>query len=94
MSEKDQVTAPVAGGGVLDMERDARTIYDIACIRESAKSATREDVEFKAIALRNFNSASAVAELVSAADRALRQRWATTSIRTPIDVRPTRSMCA
>ena len=35
--------------------RDARTIYDIACIRAEYANATREDVEFKAIALRNYN---------------------------------------
>lgn len=41
---------------------DARTIYDIACIRERAANATREDVEFKAMALRNYNALAAIGE--------------------------------
>lgn len=54
---------------VLAAERDARTIYDIACIREQSEAASREDVEFKAITLRNYQFCIAVAELIEA-DRA------------------------
>lgn len=52
---------------VLAAERDARTIYDIACIREQSEAASREDVEFKAITLRNYQFCIAVAGLVEAA---------------------------
>lgn len=57
------MTGPV---DVLAGERDARTIYDIACIREEKHGASREDVEFKAIALRNYQFCAAVAELIEA----------------------------
>lgn len=61
------MSAPI---DVLAGERDARTIYDIACIREERRGASREDVEFKAIALRNYQFCAAVAELIEAAKRA------------------------
>ena len=51
------------------VERDARTIYDIACIRSEGDAATREDVDFRAIALRNFNHAAHVAGVLEAAKR-------------------------
>lgn len=63
------------GSGWVDVNRaeiDARTIYDLFSIREESIGATREDVEAKAIALRNFNFVSAVVELI-AADEALPQ---------------------
>lgn len=48
----------------LRAELDARTLYDLACARESRADATREDVTAKEIALRNW---SAVMDLIEAA---------------------------
>lgn len=48
----------------LRAEIDARTLYHIACAREAHANATREDVDAKAIALRNWN---AVMDLIAAA---------------------------
>lgn len=48
----------------LRAELDARTLYDLACAREARADATKEDVDAKAIALRNWN---AVMDLIDAA---------------------------
>lgn len=49
------------------LDRDARTLYDLACIRAKRDDATREDVEAEAIALRLWQNLAAVAELVEVA---------------------------
>lgn len=50
------------------LDRDARTLYDLACIRAEREDATREDVEAQAIALRLWTNLAAIAELIEAAD--------------------------
>lgn len=49
--------------------RDARTIYDIACIREQSTASTREDADFRALALRNYQFCDAMAELIARGNR-------------------------
>ena len=70
-SAKTQEANALPSSGRVDVNRaeiDARTIYDLFSIREESIGATREDVEAKAIALRNFNFVSAVAELIAAVE--------------------------
>lgn len=56
-------------------ERDARTLYDVACIREESPNAVREDVDFKKLALRNLQFIQDLAAPAEGAQGECKHEW-------------------